>query len=494
MNIFQGAPMLGVLAAALAGAQTLGVNHYGFGAGDAQMLRQLSPSPVPLRLTFYWHDLAVNPDYYDSQVAAATQAGVPILGILGYSSLSESSVPVNFDFTEISPFNISWDTPTGLLPWGSEGVQGTAKYLWNVKLEDGQTYPRVVAIAPTTEGGFVHGGVQFQVPAGHSVVLWAKVGFLQSANPATRTNFSITYLKGTEFPRLASIQKGPDGALATLTADISNLAGTSVELFFNVDPVLGHPAEPATWQAAGILLDGVPLSMSQEIGQNVQAVINYPPKDPDAFAAYAANLAGRYPQIQAWEVWNEPNTSFFWRPAVDVEAYTNLLEKTYRAVKAANPKSMVILGGLSPGDRSGTADSVPVADFLSQIYQRGGGAFFDAVGYHAYGDGPLDDWLGDALLGIRYVMDSNGNVSKPIWITEMGCYTNGPGSVSEAWQAEYLSRARSFLARIPYVERVYWYTLRDASTSTNPEANYGLFLADGTPKPAARAFSLPLGN
>ena len=494
MNIFQGAPLLGVLAAALAGAQTLGVNHYGFGAGDAQMLRQLSPSPVPLRMTFYWHDLAKNPDYYDSQVTAATQAGVPILGILGYSSLSESSMPVVFDFTEISPFNISWDTPTGLLPWGSEGVQGTAKYLWNVKLEDGQTYPRVVGVSPTAEGGFVHGGVHFQVPAGHSVVLWAKVGFQQGANPATRANFSITYLKGTGFPTLASIQKGPDRALVTLTADISNLAGTSVELFFNVDPVPGHPAEPAIWQAAGILVDGVPLPMSQEVGTNLQAVINYPPKDPDAFAAYAANLAGRYPQIQAWEVWNEQNTSFFWRPAVDVEAYTNLLKKTYRAVKAANPKSTVLMGGLSPGDRSGTADSVKVADFLNQIYQRGGGAFFDAVAYHAYGDGSLDDWLEDALLGIRYVMDANGDVSKPVWITEMGCYTNGPGSVSDDWQTEYLNQARNFLARIPYVERVYWYTLRDASISTNPEANYGLFRADGTPKPAVKAFSLPLGN
>jgi hypothetical protein len=496
MNLFQGARMAGVLAlaAAITSAQTLGVNHYGFGAGDAQMLGQLSPSPVPLRMTFYWHKVADAPDYYDSQVAAATEAGVPILGILAYSSLNESSMPVDFDFTEISPFNISWDTAVGPLPWGSAGSQGTAKYLWNVTLDDGQTYPRVVAVTPTTEGGFVHGGIQFQVPAGHSLVLWAKVGFLQGLDTRTRANFSVTYLKGTDFPSLASIQKGPDGTLSTLTADISNLAGTSVELFFNVDRVPGHPVAEAIWQSAGILVDGVPLSMSQEIGQDLQAVINYPPKDPDAFAAYAANLAGRYPQIQAWEVWNEPNTSFFWRPAVDAEAYTNLLKKTYRAVKVANPKSMVILGGLSPGNSNGVADSVPAADFLSLIYQGGGGAFFDAVAYHAYGEGTLEDWLADALLGIRYVMDSNGDVAKPVWITEMGCYTHGPGSVSEAWQAEYLSEARTFLARTPYVERLYWYTLRDANNSTDPEMNYGLFRADGSPKLAVKAFSAPLGN
>jgi hypothetical protein len=486
--------MAGVLALAssLAGAQTLGVNHYGFGAGDPQMLQQLSPSPVPVRMTFYWHNIAVTPDYYDPQVAAATQAGVPILGILGYSSLNESSMPADFDFTEISPFNISWDTERGPLPWGSDGALGTVKYLWNVKLEDGQTYPRVVAITPSAKGGFVHGGVQFQVPAGRSVVLWAKVGFAQGADPQARSNFSITYLKGTNFPALAGIQKGPDGNLASLSADISNLAGSCVQLFFNVDPVPGYAVAPAIWQAAGILVDGVPLSMSQEIGQDLQAVINYPPKDPNAFAAYAANLASRYPQIEAWEVWNEPNTSFFWRPAVGVAAYTNLLEKTYLAVKAANPKAKVILGGLSPGNTASVADSIAAAAFLSAIYQGGGGAFFDAVAYHAYGTGPVDDWLRDALLGIRYVMDWNGDIGKPVWITEMGCYTEGPGSVSEAWQAEYLGQARAFLSQIPYIERVYWYTLRDASDSSDPEANYGLFRADGTPKPAVKVFGSAL--
>jgi hypothetical protein len=496
MDTFQGARTAGVLlfVAALAGAQTLGVNHYGFGDGDAQMLAQLSPSPVPLRMTFYWHNVAVTPDYYDPQVAAATHAGVPILGILAYSSLNESSMPVDFDFTEISPFNISWDTKEGPLPWGSDGVQGTAKYIWNVTLEDGRTFSRVVAVSPTTEGGFVHGGIQFQVPDGHSVVLWAKVGFAQGVDSSQRANFSITYLKGANFPSLANMEKGPDGTLANLTADISNLAGTSVELFFNVDPVPGHPAAQAIWQAAGILVDGVPLSMSQEIGQDLQAVINYPPKDPDAFAAYAANLARRYPQIQAWEVWNEPNTSFSWRPAVGVAGYRDLLKKTYQGVKAANPKARVILGGLSPGNSSSTPDSIPAAEFLSLLYQNGAGVFFDAVSYHAYGDGPLEDWLSDALLGIRYVMAANGDTAKPIWITEMGCYTEGPGSVSDQWQAEYLLEARSFLARLSYIERVYWYTLRDANASTAPEMNYGLFRADGTPKPAVQSFSAPLRN
>ena len=50
MNTFRGARAVGVfaLAAALACAQTLGVNNYGFASADAQLLPQISPSPVPL--------------------------------------------------------------------------------------------------------------------------------------------------------------------------------------------------------------------------------------------------------------------------------------------------------------------------------------------------------------------------------------------------------------------------------------------------------------
>ncbi len=489
-NTFHGAHLLGVwtLATALACplvAQTLGVNHYGFGDYVPGMLAQLSPSPVPVRMTFYWHKVAGAPDYYDSEVAAATHSGIPLLGILAYSSRAESSMPADFDFTEVSPFRISWHSAKGPLPWGSSGVQGTAKYLWNTSLEDGQTYPRVVCVRPTTQGLFVHGEIDFQVPAGHSVVLWAKAGFRQNANSRARANFSITYLNGADFLSLANKEKRYDGLLATLHADLSRLGGRTVKLFFNVDSVAGYSPEGAVWQAAGVLVDGIPLSMSQVAAGDLQSVINYPPQSPDAFADFAAGLARRYPQIQAWEIWNEPNTSFFWRPAVNAQAYVALLRKTHRALKAVNPKAKVILGGLSPGSPDAPSASV----FLSDIYQAGGAELFDAVAYHAYGEGPLQNWLPDALLQIRYVMAANGDLAKPVWITEMGCYTHGLGSVSESWQAAYLREARSLLASISFIERVYWYTLRDANQSSDPEKNYGLFHADGSPKPAVRAFS-----
>lgn len=476
----------------LAGAQTLGVNHYGFSPDTPAMLGQLSRATVPVRMTFYWHNIARAPGYYDAQVAAAAQAGVPLLGILGYSARDESSMPAVFDFTEIGPFNISWHTAKGPLAWGTSNAQGTVKYLWNPVLEDGRAYPRAVAVKPTAAGSFVHGDIDFRVPKGRSVVLWAKVGFARGPNSHVEANFSITYLRGGTFCLLAQVEKQRDGSLETLSADISSLAGTTVKLFFNTDPVRGDPSGQTIWQSAGILVDGVPLAMSQVAGKDLQPVINYPPKDTRAYAAYAANLARRYPQIEAWEVWNEPNTSFFWRPAVDVESYVHLLKDAYRALKAANPRAKVLIGGLSPGNDN--PDSVPAPDFLSLIYRYGGRESFDAVAYHAYGEGAIEAWLPVALAKIRNVMAANGDGAKPLWITEVGCYTEGAGAIDEAGQAKYLLQARTAMEKAGSVERAYWYTLRDANKSDDPEKNYGLFRADGSPKPAVQAFDAPLGR
>ncbi|MGA9702119.1 beta-galactosidase, partial [Pseudomonas sp.] len=43
----------------------------------------------------------------------------------------------------------------------------------------------------------------------------------------------------------------------------------------------------------------------------------YPPKDPNVFANRMALLAQRYPSVNAWQVWNEPNLLGFWRPVAD---------------------------------------------------------------------------------------------------------------------------------------------------------------------------------
>ena len=78
-----------------------------------------------------------------------------------------------------------------------------------------------------------------------------------------------------------------------------------------------------------------------------------PPDDISQFATFAGTVAARYPQVQYWEVWNEPNTTYFWRPSPDPARYVQLLKLSYAAIKAANPKAVIVLGGLSPGAGNG---------------------------------------------------------------------------------------------------------------------------------------------
>ena len=230
-----------------------------------------------------------------------------------------------------------------------------------------------------------------------------------------------------------------------------------------------------------------------------------PPDDVAQFAAFAGMMAARYPQVLYWEIWNEPNTTYFWRPGPDPALYTELLRRSYVAVKAANSKAIIALGGLSPGGGNGQVDTMSAASFLEGVYQNGGKNYFDAVGFHPYNDGVSpDQYLTDYVNKVHDVMTQNGDANKEMWITELGWYagteTNG---LTEAQQADYLSRASRILYNLDFVHRFYWYNLKEYSNPLTPVTpkpasacgpansnplNYGMFRYDGSPRPAADAF------
>jgi len=72
------------------------------------------------------------------------------------------------------------------------------------------------------------------------------------------------------------------------------------------------------------------------------------------FAAYAASIPKLVPDVRDVIVGNEPNLPLFWQPQFDADgnnaaapAYFKLLEETYDAIKAADPKVNVIGGALA---------------------------------------------------------------------------------------------------------------------------------------------------
>ncbi len=221
-----------------------------------------------------------------------------------------------------------------------------------------------------------------------------------------------------------------------------------------------------------------------------------PPTDPSNFAAFARAAVERYAPrgVKAWEVWNEPNLTFFWEPAPDPAAYAALLAPTYDAIKAVDPSSTVITGGLVPAEHLSRQEGMKPLPFLERVYAAGGAGKFDAVGYHPYTypalptDDPGDGPFVSVTPKLHDLMAKHGDRNKQIWGTEMGA-TTIPGTPPE-FLAESITRAYRQWDRWSFTGPLIWFSYLDAGTNPDqPEDNLGLVRADFTPKePALAAF------
>ncbi|MFC8427005.1 cellulase family glycosylhydrolase [Streptomyces sp. NPDC057253] len=232
------------------------------------------------------------------------------------------------------------------------------------------------------------------------------------------------------------------------------------------------------------------------------------PADPKAFAAFAAAAAARYAPsgIHTWEIWNEPNLRDFWKPQPDAAAYTTLLRATTQALRREDPSAYVILGGLASTQSQG--GSISQTDFLAAVSVRGGNRLVDAVGYHPYTYPYLASdktpWrtAWQRIADLERVLSAHGTPGMPLWITEYGAPTDGPGAasdgrrkptgttthVTEKRQGEIAEDAVRTAALTPHVAALFWYSERDAGTDTSSRENFfGLRRADGSAKPALGA-------
>ena len=142
----------------------------------------------------------------------------------------------------------------------------------------------------------------------------------------------------------------------------------------------------------------------------------------EAFRPFVADVmrrfGGRFPAV---EVWNEPNLPGWWN-IPNPTNYVEVLKAACEEIKAANPDTLVCLGGVSDVG----------LDYIRAIYELGGAPFFDVVCCHPYTipfapEGTLDK----KLESLRALMAEFGDAEKPIWITEAGFPThrNGVGTV-----------------------------------------------------------------
>jgi hypothetical protein len=229
-----------------------------------------------------------------------------------------------------------------------------------------------------------------------------------------------------------------------------------------------------------------------------------PPDNPQDFATYAGTVVTRLKgKVPAYEIWNEENIGIrFWLLHEDPGGYDRLLEAASSAIRAADPATKVLVGGLYYHGEGGTAGP----DFLNEMYNADPSvaASFDGVNVHPYAFYPpsvppeyqslIEVPEPQMIQNIRAVMASHGDATKPIYVTEVGwpTYLNVSGDQQARWMV------RSILLLLTSgAERVIWYTLEDGNNpnSIPPQENYFGLMNNAspgntpTPKPGWTALS-----
>lgn len=218
------------------------------------------------------------------------------------------------------------------------------------------------------------------------------------------------------------------------------------------------------------------------------------PTNVQDFADFAAAVARRYgDKISAYEVWNEPNASFFWNPADPVE-YTEMLKATYTSLKAVNRDITVVGAVVGAGLTWGELTMNPV-DFVKAMYDAGADGYFDAISFHPYNfttkfsEGNDVDWKELMPLfqveQIRELMDQHidpGEEQLKIWISEYGLPTS---VVSASTQAEFITDLINAWQTFSGAGPIFLYTTQDDLSAIGDDRFFGLFDANGNPKDAA---------
>jgi hypothetical protein len=227
-----------------------------------------------------------------------------------------------------------------------------------------------------------------------------------------------------------------------------------------------------------------------------------PPTDHERFAAFAAAFAARYgAQVDAYQIWDEPNLADHWGGGpVSPLDYADLLARAARAIRAADPKARIVLAGLAPTVEVGPQNLSDVR-YLERLYQAGAAPTFDVVAGKPYGfyTGPDDRRADESVLNfsrlilLREVMVRHGDADKAVWASHWGWNALPPdwsgapspwGETRAAMQAAYtvaaLERAR---AEWPWAGAMILEHCQPAAAADDPRWGFALVGPDGAPRP-----------
>lgn len=253
---------------------------------------------------------------------------------------------------------------------------------------------------------------------------------------------------------------------------VEGLTARGVQIILCVNG--GHPAHTATTSVRG-------------------------PEEMRAWREFVGRMAERYGgRIRHWEVWNEPNTVWFWKPAPSAREYSDLLRETAQLIRSRIPDAVILGGSVARLD----------LDFARELVALGAGGFCDVFSIHPYGEQPeailrpvrlpvrTPHWYIEADHAVEDLRRLLGTSGVRIWQDECGYPSaansqgwTGNGPWGERIQAKWL--LRRLLTDVAFGSEVSCYFALADHVAGSPDRynSKGLLRLDTLePKPAFRAF------
>jgi hypothetical protein len=200
--------------------------------------------------------------------------------------------------------------------------------------------------------------------------------------------------------------------------------------------------------------------------------------------------------IRVWQIWNEENFFYFAKP-VSPTAYARLLALSNRAMRRADPRAELVLGGLFGDPRQGPPLAMDAVSFLDRLYLvRGVKADFDAVALHPYAADTAD--LRSLVESMRRTVVRHRDAHAGLYLTELGWGSQNDQPLV-AFEVGLHGQARELRSAYRYLignrrrlglRQVDWFTWKDIHGACTFCDSSGLFRRGSgfRPKPAWHAF------
>jgi hypothetical protein len=207
-----------------------------------------------------------------------------------------------------------------------------------------------------------------------------------------------------------------------------------------------------TAKASGKKVLGVLAYSVSWIFEEGQARRYVPPEKIDFFLNYIRKTTGHFQgRVDAWSIWNEPNTSRFWKGGKEDFFYLSRLAAD--AVREVDP-DVTLMGGAFNRGIFGLQKP-----FIRGLFESGAMEKTDAVAFHPYEMNPSRTLK---LYGKFRALAAEYGFADRIWITEVGYPTGGwyPTAITEKKFPAYVVKTFIYLAAAG-ANRIFWFQLFD---------------------------------